>query len=239
MQMQAFSVRTTCRTHQARATTAVRCRFKLLTCMPCSLALLSQRPAAHAGRFTIKSRCCTCLRHCEDRSVPVIKTAPGRLNPRSRTTYRFATQGKGEAIPEVLTQGTRWKTKLPWFLSASFAVGAVLGPALDGIHGTVHLLTYDSGQFDMAGVQSSGWVSLLLGTFYAVIGALHILGDHWQDTEALQTGQTIYRKQTVPYVMASVGYELQLAEAKLRATMLQHNADDVCASQYGGFAALH
>lgn len=91
----------------------------------------------------------------------------------------------------------------------------------------------------MAGVQSSGWVSLLLGTFYAVIGALHILGDHWQDTEALQTGQTIYRKQTVPYVMASVGYELQLAEAKLRATMLQHNADDVCASQYGGFAALH
>ncbi|KAL0025283.1 hypothetical protein WJX79_000409 [Trebouxia sp. C0005] len=113
--------------------------------------------------------------------------------------------GKGEAIPEVLTQGTRWKTKLPWFLSASFAVGAVLGPALDGIHGTVHLLTYDSGQFDMAGVQSSGWVSLLLGTFYAVIGALHILGDHWQDTEALQTGQTIYRKQTVPYVMASVG----------------------------------
>ncbi|KAA6419995.1 MAG: hypothetical protein FRX49_10017 [Trebouxia sp. A1-2] len=39
----------------------------------------------------------------------------------------------------------------------------------------------------------------------AVIGALHILGDHWQDTEALQTGQTVYRKQTVPYVMASVG----------------------------------
>ena len=95
--------------------------------------------------------------------------------------------------------------KLPWFLSILFAVGAVLGPALDGIHGTVHLLTYDSGQFDMAGVQSSGWVSLLLGTFYAVIGALHILGDHWQDTEASQTGQNVYCKQTVPYVMASIG----------------------------------
>ncbi len=69
----------------------------------------------------------------------------------------------------------------------------------------MHLLTYDSGQFDVAGVQSSGWVSLLLGAFYAVIGALHILGDHWQDTEATHTGKTMYGKQTVPYVTASIG----------------------------------
>jgi len=103
----------------------------------------------------------------------------------------------------------------------------------------VHLLTYDSGQFDMAGVQSSGWVALLLGTFYAVIGALHILGDHWQDTKALQTGQTMYCKQTVPYVTASIGWELQLTEAKLHATVLQHGPDIVCAAQYGGLAALH
>ncbi|DBA76973.1 TPA: hypothetical protein ACH3X1_009566 [Trebouxia sp. C0004] len=205
MQMQGISVRTTCRTHQARATTAVRCKFELKRCMPCSLALLSQRSAAHALRLTIKARSCTCLRHCQDRLVPVNKTAPGRLRCRSRSTYKFATRSKGEATPEALAQGTRWKSKLPWFLSSLFAVGAVLGPALDGIHGTVHLLTYDSGQFDMAGVQSSGWVGLLLGTFYAVIGALHIIGDHWQDTEAWQTAQTMYRKQTVPYVMASIG----------------------------------
>ncbi|KAL0038468.1 hypothetical protein WJX77_007463 [Trebouxia sp. C0004] len=117
-----------------------------------------------------------------DRLVPVNKTAPGRLRCRSRSTYKFATRSKGEATPEALAQGTRWKSKLPWFLSSLFAVGAVLGPALDGIHGTVHLLTYDS-----------------------VIGALHIIGDHWQDTEAWQTAQTMYRKQTVPYVMASIG----------------------------------
>ncbi|DBA76974.1 TPA: hypothetical protein ACH3X1_009566 [Trebouxia sp. C0004] len=151
MQMQGISVRTTCRTHQARATTAVRCKFELKRCMPCSLALLSQRSAAHALRLTIKARSCTCLRHCQDRLVPVNKTAPGRLRCRSRSTYKFATRSKGEATPEALAQGTRWKSKLPWFLSSLFAVGAVLGPALDGIHGTVHLLTYDSGQFDMAG----------------------------------------------------------------------------------------
>ncbi|DBB10444.1 TPA: hypothetical protein ACH3X3_001990 [Trebouxia sp. C0006] len=150
MQLQVFSVRNTCRTHQARATTAVRCKFELITCMPCSLALLSQRTAARAVRLMGNARSCTYLRHCEDRSVYVIKTAPGRLRSRSRSAYKFATRSKREATPEILVQGTRWKLKLPWFLSILFAVGAVLGPALDGIHGTVHLLTYDSGQFDMA-----------------------------------------------------------------------------------------
>ena len=81
----------------------------------------------------------------------------------------------------------------------------MLGPALDGIHGTVHLLQYDSGQFNMGSVQSSGWVALLLGTFYAMIGALHIYGDHWQNRVAAPAGHSLYSKQTLPYVMASVG----------------------------------
>ena len=239
--MQVFSSRTICRTHQARATMAVRCKLEKIRFIPCSWPLLSQRTATRTSRLTVKSRSCTYLRHCEDRLDHVNKRPPGRPRSRSKSGYNFATRSNGEATPKILAQvhhlytfqiqrrhramssarnveqGARWKSKLPWFLSLLFAVGAVLGPALDGIHGIVHLLTYDSGQFDMAGVQSSGWVSLLLGTFYAVIGALHILGDHWQDTEASHSGQTVYRKQTVAYVMASIGYGLQVIEAKLHA----------------------
>lgn len=99
-------------------------------------------------------------------------------------------------------QEASWKSKTPKFLAALFAAGATLGPALDGIHGTVHLLTYDSAQFDLGAVESSAWVALLLGTFYAVIGSLHVIGDHWQtaDPQAVQ-----YPKQSLPYVLASLG----------------------------------
>lgn len=67
----------------------------------------------------------------------------------------------------------------------------------------MHLLTYDSAQFYIGGVESSGWVALLLGTFYAVIGSLHVAADHWQSTDSQQ--QTLYSKQTLPYVLASIG----------------------------------
>ena len=97
----------------------------------------------------------------------------------------------------------RWKAKLPLFLSATFAAGAVLGPSLDGIHGRVHLLTYDSGQFDLGDVESSGWVVLLLGTFYAVIGSLHVLGDLWLNSDEQQ--EELYDERTVPFVFASIG----------------------------------
>ena len=89
-----------------------------------------------------------------------------------------------------------------------FAAGATLGPALDGIHGTVHLLQYDSAQFYLGSVESSGWVALLLGTFYAVIGSLHIFGDQWQTTESQQ--QQLYTKQSLPFVLASLGYGLTI-----------------------------
>ena len=100
-------------------------------------------------------------------------------------------------------QEPSWKSKTPGFLAALFAAGATLGPALDGIHGQVHLLTYDSAQFDLGGVESSGWVALLLGTFYAVIGSMHIVGDHWQTTDAQQ--QSLYSQQSLPFVLASMG----------------------------------
>ena len=67
----------------------------------------------------------------------------------------------------------------------------------------MHLLKYDSAQFYMGGVESSGWVALLLGTFYAVIGSLHIAGDHWQSKGSQQ--QLLYSKQSLSYVLASIG----------------------------------
>jgi len=104
MRMQVFSVRTTCRTHQARATTAVRRKFEQTTCMPCSLAVLSQRSTAGAVSFTITLKSRTYLRHCDDRIVPVNKTAQGRLRSGSRSTCKFAVRSKGEATPETLAQ---------------------------------------------------------------------------------------------------------------------------------------
>lgn len=102
-----------------------------------------------------------------------------------------------------LPQEDSWKSKTPGFLAALFAAGATLGPALDGIHGTVHLLQYDSAQFDLGGVESSLWVALLLGTFYAVIGSLHIVSDHWGTTDTKQ--ESLYPKQSLPYIAASIG----------------------------------
>ena len=103
-------------------------------------------------------------------------------------------------------QDKPWNSKAPWFLLSLFAAGATLGPALDGIHGTVHLLKYDSAQFQLGDVESSGWVALLLGTFYAVIGSLHIVGDHWQSTADPQHQQQLNTNQSLPYLLASIGW---------------------------------
>ena len=55
-----------------------------------------------------------------------------------------------------------------------FVAGATLGPLLDGIHGMVHLLSYDSLPLELGGLHSSLWVPLLLGVFYAVAGSLQV-----------------------------------------------------------------
>ena len=59
-------------------------------------------------------------------------------------------------------------------LAKLFVAGATLGPLLDGIHGTVHLLNYDSLPLEIGGLHSSCWVPLLLGCFYAVAGSLQV-----------------------------------------------------------------
>ena len=103
-------------------------------------------------------------------------------------------------------QEVRWKDKVPRHLAVLFAIGAVLGPSLDGIHGRVHLLTYDSASYEIAGVQTSAWVALLLGTYYASVGALHVFGDHWQSQQGCQSTAQIAHRLNAPFALASIGY---------------------------------
>ena len=114
---------------------------------------------------------------------------------------KFRTAAKAGAEQELGLLAKR-QAAIPRFLVSLFAAGAILGPPLDGIHGTVHLLNYKacscspahalrhaficSGQhqagmqvaaFDIGGLHSSLWVPPLLGAFYAIIGSMHTLGD--------------------------------------------------------------
>lgn len=70
-------------------------------------------------------------------------------------------------------------------LAKLFVAGATLGPFLDGIHGTVHLLNYDSLPLEIGGLHSSYWVPLLLGCFYAVAGSLQV---NWLKERPLDRG---------------------------------------------------
>lgn len=85
-------------------------------------------------------------------------------------TTQQATQSRGPSITK--------------FLLSLFLSGAILGPLLDGIHGTVELNTYDSYPFSILGLHSSAWVPPLLGAFYAVAGGLIVTLD-WLSTSDL------------------------------------------------------
>ncbi|EIE24909.1 hypothetical protein COCSUDRAFT_62319 [Coccomyxa subellipsoidea C-169] len=65
----------------------------------------------------------------------------------------------------------QWKRKAPNFIAIMFLLGATVGPAIDGIHGQVHLLTYDKAPLILGNLHTSAWVFALLGAFYATIGA--------------------------------------------------------------------
>lgn len=69
------------------------------------------------------------------------------------------------------------------FLLSLFAAGATLGPPLDGVHGAFNLLQYDLAPVrigdSLGALHTSVTVPVLLGTFYAVSGFLHVLGDQF------------------------------------------------------------
>ncbi len=66
--------------------------------------------------------------------------------------------------------------------------GAISGPLLDGIHGTVDLLTYDVAPINVGSFHTSATVPVLLSLFYAIIGCTHVLADalavHGSETHA-------------------------------------------------------
>ena len=108
-----------------------------------------------------------------------------RLEPRKRQ-FRVPSSPRREttidsAFATKTTPQPRFPT--PTFLATLFAAGATLGPPLDGIHGSFGLLQYDLAPLeigDSAGaLHTSLTVPLLLGTFYAVSGLLHVLGDEF------------------------------------------------------------
>jgi hypothetical protein len=121
-------------------------------------------------------------------------------------------------------------------LCSLFAAGAILGPLLDGIHGAFGLLEYDLAPIelgdDLGSLHTSLTVPLLLGTFYAASGALHVWGDEVFKTPTPTKTATTRRRRTplsLPLPLPCPGpalaaYALALVAAHLALSALLYDA---------------
>ena len=64
--------------------------------------------------------------------------------------------------------------------------GAVTGPLLDGIHGTVGLLTYDLLPLSIGPLHTAATVPVLLSAFYAIVGCMTVAADTLVPDDATQ-----------------------------------------------------
>ncbi|CAL5226963.1 g9848 [Coccomyxa viridis] len=111
-----------------------------------------------------------------------------------------------------------WKQKAPGFLLLIFGLGATIGPAVDGIHGQVHLLQYDSAPVHIGSLDSSVWVFGLLGAFYAVLGALYVILDGLVQSGTILQGKNAgatveaVKRADLPFTLLSLGVVATLHE---------------------------
>eukprot|EP00873_Tetraselmis_striata_P046664 jgi/Tetstr1/466928/TSEL_011382.t1 len=114
----------------------------------------------------------------------------------------------GAAGVQARLRGVAWRP-----VGASmFIAGATLGPLLDGIHGTVQLLHYDTLPVNLGGLHSSLVVPPLLGAFYAVVGALTNLADTLLQESDPATRDCLQRCQSPGQVALSIGIVAALLE---------------------------
>lgn len=91
-----------------------------------------------------------------------------------------------------------WKHKAPKFLAVMFLLGATVGPAVDGIHGQVHLLTYDSAAVTLGSLHTSAWVFVLLGSFYATFGQCFVALDSLTLRQGSSAATTVNKDEAQP-----------------------------------------
>lgn len=81
--------------------------------------------------------------------------------------------------------------------------GAITGPLLDGIHGTVNLLTYDVLPVTIGPLHTALTVPVLLAAFYAVVGCMTVAADELLPDPATQ--RALQRCRQPPWVALTAG----------------------------------
>ncbi|KAK9800291.1 hypothetical protein WJX73_004632 [Symbiochloris irregularis] len=121
------------------------------------------------------------------------------------------------------------------FVAATFLAGAIQGPLLDGIHGTVELNHYDSLPVNVLGLHSSVWIPPLLGAFYAVLGSLHV----FTDSVALQSPTAVNTMKKLPGGTALINWLQEPRNAEMtRQTLRERTTWPAVALATGALAWL-
>lgn len=105
----------------------------------------------------------------------LVNNTPRLLAPLAKRRHSVACAASSQSSLRTVTA-----TVAPPMLLA----GAITGPLLDGIHGTVGLLTYDVLPVTIGhSLHTSATVPVLLSVFYAVVGVMTVVADERLSTD--------------------------------------------------------